>query len=319
MTDTTPSALQQANFFEIAKENSNLSVEDFLQRYYHPERPVIIENVGNNWPARQCWNEHYIRQKLAKEPGAETALLWYWMELGSLDDDYQTPAVISAIADLDNIFPRKKMMRIWAHVKGNTSSWHYDASMVSVFNVQVTGRKQWSLVSPDTPLDCYPWSNFAIIKSDDTSSLKKKVHTEFILNSGDMLFIPPLWFHKVVALDSENINLNWVFTKRKTDISSKALLRELERVQLMELAYQLGSKLNGKLKKVIKSKIPAYLRSRWPYSEMINTPQPQRRFKIVRRSLEELSSFGKVAWHIREVKLHLSKVKPVKKLRINQP
>lgn len=314
MIDAKQNSHENNNFFEIARESSNLSIEDFLQHYYHQERPVIIENVGTNWPAKQCWNEHYIRERLAIEPGAETASLWYWMESGSLEGDYQTPKLISAILDSEDIFPRKKIMRIWAHAKDNKSSWHYDTNMVNVFNVQVTGRKLWSLVSPDTPLDCYPWSNFAIIKRDETSALQKKIHTQFTLNSGDMLYIPPLWFHQVTALDAENINLNWVFTKKKTDISSRALLRELERVQLMEFSYRFGSKLHSKLKKIIKSKIPGYLRARWRYSEMIQTKQPQRRFKLIRRSLEELSLFGKVALHAREIKPYLSKVKTVKKL-----
>lgn len=161
-------------YFEIAREKPDLSIDEFVSRYYVPEQPVIIENAGADWPAKTLWTESYIRGKLAKEPGSSAASLWYWMERDTLDSDYQVPEVVAHLLDFAGTFPRSKSMRTWIHDKNNVSSWHYDTNMVSVFNAQVTGQKEWYLVSPDTPLDCYPFINFAIMDGNDEKNLRKK-------------------------------------------------------------------------------------------------------------------------------------------------
>ena len=301
-------------YFEIARESSDLPIDEFVNRYYTPEQPVIIENVGTDWPAKELWTEHYIREKLAKEPSSATASLWYWMERGTLDSDYQVPGIIAYLLDFAGTFPRPKSMRIWIHNKNNVSSWHYDTNMVNVFNAQVTGQKKWYLVSPDTPLDCYPFINFAIMDGDDEKNLRKKTHTHFTLNEGDMLYVPPLWFHKVISKGEENISLNWILTKKETTVSSKTLLRELERYQLQERLskHRIGWVENSF--KVINAKIPGYLRSKWRYPTMIKTSQPQRRFGLIRRTLTELSALGKTLWHANKVSLYLNNLKPIKKL-----
>ena len=196
-------------FFEIARESASLSLDDFINKYYVSETPVVIEGIGKDWSGTETWSEAYIREKLAKDPSAKAASLWYWMEQGSLDDEYETPEIVKELIDSDKVFPRTELMRIWAHPQGNVSSWHYDANMVNVFNVQMTGKKEWLLVSPETPLSCYPFTSFAIMDDNDEKRLKTKIYTQVILNKGDMLYIPPLWFHKVTSLEKENLNLNF--------------------------------------------------------------------------------------------------------------
>lgn len=304
----------KVSYFEIAREKSTLAVDEFVRRYYVPEQPVVIENVGGNWPAKNLWTEHYIREKLANEPGSSAASLWYWMDRGTLSGDYQTPEVVDHLLDFANTFPRSKSMRIWIHNKNNVSSWHYDTNMVSVFNVQATGQKEWYLVSPDTPLDCYPFTNFAIMDGNDGKNLRKKRHAHFTLNEGDMLYVPPLWFHKVISKDEENISLNWILTKKETTVSSKTLMRELERYQLQESLSKHRFRWVESLFKIIDSKVPGYLRSKWRFPTMIITSQPRRRFGLLRRIVNELSVLGKTVWHANKVKLYFNDLKPVKKL-----
>jgi len=305
---------ENKGYFEIAREPASISIDEFTQKYYETETPVIIENIGENWPAISLWNEDYIRQKLAKDKSAKAASLWYWMEKGTLEEDYETPEIIDQLLHADDVFPRTELMRIWAHKKGNVSSWHYDANMVNVFNVQMTGKKEWLLVSPDTPLTCYPFTSFAVMDDNDKNIFRNKTYTQVILNKGDMLYIPPLWFHKVFSLDEENLNLNWIFTKKQTNIKSITLVRELDRYALQsylsEHRYQWVQNAFVKMNR----NIPGYLRWKWRYPEMIKTPVKPRVLPLVRLTLHEIKSLVKVFWHANKIKPYLESIRSIKKL-----
>ena len=301
-------------YFEIARESSSITSEEFTEKYYNTETPVIIENIGQNWPAITSWSEAYIREKLTKVDKAKAASLWYWMEKGSLEEDYQTPDIINQLLDSANVFPRNELMRIWAHPKGNVSSWHYDANMVNVFNVQMTGKNEWYLVSPETPLDCYPFTRFAIMDDNDQKIFKKKNYTHVILNQGDMLYIPPLWFHKVISIEKENLNLNWIFTKKTTDVVSTTLKRELDRYSLQSYLSNHHFQWVQKTFSKINQNIPGYLRWKWRYPEMIETPVSPKAFALTRLTLKEITSLGKVALHANKIKPYIESIRSIKKL-----
>jgi oxalate decarboxylase/phosphoglucose isomerase-like protein (cupin superfamily) len=301
-------------YFQIARENSNISFADFQQRYYQSEQPVVIENIGALWPAKELWTEDYIREQLSREPTAKAASLWYWMEKGTLDKDYQTPEIINRFLDSPDVFPRTALMRIWIHKQGNVSSWHYDANMVNVFNIQVKGKKEFILVSPETPLDCYPFTSFAIMDDNDERIFQQKIYTKVTLNEGDMLYIPPLWFHKVFSLGEENINLNWIFTKKETTVSTKTLTRELERYSVQIYLSKHRYQWVRNAFQNANEKIPGYLRWKWRYPEMIRTPQLPRRLSLIRRTLDEMSVLGKVLWHAKKIQPYIDNLRSVKKL-----
>lgn len=305
---------ENRHYFDIARERSDIPFADFCHRYYDTEQPVIIEQVGADWPAKTLWTESYIREQLSKESTAKAASLWYWMEKGTLENDYQTPSIIERLISSPTTFARTELMRIWIHNKDNVSSWHYDANMVNVFNLQVTGKKEWLLVSPATPIACYPFMNFAIMDGNDENIFRKKVHTKFILNQGDMLYIPPLWFHKVSSLADENINLNWIFTKKETTVSTKTLTRELERYALQEYLSNHRFPSVQRAFQFINLKIPGYLRWKWRYPEMIKTPQTLRRFYLVKRTFNELFVLGKVLLHAKKIQPYLRGLRAIKKL-----
>jgi len=44
------------------ERRSNLSREEFLERYYAPGRPVILTGEMETWPARSRWNPDYLRR-----------------------------------------------------------------------------------------------------------------------------------------------------------------------------------------------------------------------------------------------------------------
>lgn len=269
--------------FEVCKESADITPERFLREYFHPEIPVVIEGAGSEWSALKLWNDAYIHEKLAQEPSAQATSFWYWMDRDSLSADYETPPLVDAVLDREDVFPRKQHMRLWMHRDGNVSSWHYDENMVSVFNVQVCGEKEWMIVSPETPLTCYPFTNFAVL-GDDAALLKAKTYARFRLKQGDLLFLPPLWFHKVLASGEPNISLNWVCTKKTTQIMSRALERELERYEFQ--AYLDSGRFVGvsKVLNTLNEKTPVHLKVKWRYPEMIDVPmRPQKKWRIQRR------------------------------------
>lgn len=301
-------------YFEIAREPSSIAFDTFEKKYYLTETPVVIENIGKDWPAMDNWSEVYIREKLSQDKKAKAASLWYWMEKGTLDQDYETPEIINQLLDSGDVFPRNDLMRIWAHPKDNISSWHYDSNMVNVFNVQMTGKKEWFLVSPQTPLTCYPFTSFAIMDDNDESIFKHKNYTHLILNQGDMLYIPPLWFHKVISLEKENLNLNWVLTKKQTEVLSLTLSRELDRYALQSYLSQHRFKWVQNAFTKINQNTPGYLRLKWSYPEMIKTPVEPKLFHLLRLSLKEIASLGKVLFHVNKIKPYIQSIRPIKKL-----
>ena len=36
-------------------DGSKVSVEDFMERYEVPQRPCVIENLAESWPAKEKW------------------------------------------------------------------------------------------------------------------------------------------------------------------------------------------------------------------------------------------------------------------------
>ncbi len=301
-------------YFEISRETSDLSFAEFNQKYFDTETPVIIEGIGSDWVAKDRWNEEYIREKLSHEPSASAASLWYWMNRDVLGDEYNTPDIVNSCLDSSNVFPRTQTMRVWLHQEGSVSNWHYDGGMVNVFNAQVKGRKEWLLVSPHTPLDCYPFTSYAIIDGKEEETLHHKIHTRFILNEGDMVFIPHLWFHKVISLDKENINLNWIFTKKQTNISSKSLKRDLERYLIHSYFVKHRFTFVRTLFHKLNALLPGYLKINWRYQEMIKTPYETKPSDLLKRVFKELVLWGKVALHANKIKPYMKTLKSVPKL-----
>lgn len=284
-------------YFPIARESADIPFDRFYRQYYEAERPVIIEGVSTDWPARHKWTADYLHRALSDEPTATASTLWYWLDRGALEDDYDTPAFIEKIYQLGDVFPRSQNLRIWLHPRGNVSPWHYDTNFVNVFNVQVTGRKEWTLLAPDTPPGCYPFSFYGVVDGRGDDLLRGRSHTRFTLEEGDMIFVPPCWFHNVVSSGDENISLNWIMTKTATSVRSVAMERELEIYAIQHYFMKHRSELVRKLFDRFYFAIPGFLRYRWRYDSLIETPYAPRRIDLWMRVLKELAALGPTLVH----------------------
>lgn len=48
-------------------EASDLSYRDFLKRFVHANRPVVLNGVAQNWPAMSKWQPEYFRKRFGKQ------------------------------------------------------------------------------------------------------------------------------------------------------------------------------------------------------------------------------------------------------------
>lgn len=51
-------------------DGTNLGYEDFLARYMHPGRPVVISNVAPQWAAMRNWTPEHFKQRFGSQPVA---------------------------------------------------------------------------------------------------------------------------------------------------------------------------------------------------------------------------------------------------------
>jgi len=305
--------MEEMHYFDIDRVDKNIAFDAFYDKYFEPEKPVIIEGIGVNWLARTKWNTQYLQKSLARESSVESHKLYFTMEENTLGADYNIPDVINKLLHSSYIFPLEKNTRIWINSMNNISHWHYDSSLESVFNVQIKGKKEWYLISPQTPPPCYPYTNFVLLE-DERKILGNKIFTRFTLNEGDLLYIPPLWFHKIIALEQENINLNWVMTKKKTKIISKTLIREMERYSFDNyFRYHKFTAIRYMHIK-IDAIYPTYLKLDWKYDKLTETEHKLSRFYVIKMILRELLVLRKTLCTMTKIRKTFKKLDEIPEL-----
>ena len=291
-------------YFEVARVDADIGHEEFRKSFVEPELPVIVQGVGRHWPARKKWTATYLQSSLCGAPKVQHHVVYYLMTTDALREDYDLPQVVSKLLNCPSVFPQEMNTRIWLNRGGNVSHWHYDADIMSVFNAQIKGRKQWRLISPDTPPPCYPFSNFAVF-DDESRILRNKRHTMFTLEEGDMLYVPPLWFHSVAALDEENINLNWTFTKRETQVKSRTLTRQIESYVVHRYFERHPVAPIRQIYAWFLEMFPAYLVIAWRYDDLMDSPVDCSLTTLVGRVFKELGMLGKTLLSIPRMRAYL--------------
>jgi hypothetical protein len=232
----TRSDRERVPIMKVAFEVEKVALEEmdfkrFYENYFVTEIPIILTGVANHWRARKEWTAESLQKKIEESSAAFKNRLWYESSEDFLKDEYATPEIVSRTFAETHSVRRKTFCRFWVNEKGNVTNWHYDGNGLYVFNVQVKGCKQWTIISPQTPLASYPFGHrslpFSFRKPDGNM-----IYAQFKLEEGEMIFLPPFWQHHVIALDETNINFNWVGTKKTVPVDSEALKREREILSL---------------------------------------------------------------------------------------
>lgn len=230
-----------ASDFTHVPRVSNLSSEAFLRDYYAANRPVIIQDVADTWPALEKWDLDFLRHGF----GTETVTFQQGRSAADHRDsfiDHSQDAPLADYIDLveragptnqyyliahDRLLDRpsfrpllddvvfdaryfdpvdtKGRVFFWLGPAGTTTPMHRDLG--NVYFIQIRGRKTVKLIPSKQMHKVYNELGYhSDVDFDDFSleayPLLKDVHLmEETIQPGEMLFIPLGWWHHVKALD----------------------------------------------------------------------------------------------------------------------
>lgn len=225
------------------------SMEHFYNNYIVKEKPVILDNCVNHWPALTKWQdqnyfiklagartvsveiggdytesdwtqklmtiEEFIKNFVYKSNGPTGYLAQYQLfeQIPELREDIAEPEYCCFS---DNNDPVDVMA--WYGPKGTISPLHHDPKRNLL--TQVVGEKQIFLFSPDDTEYLYPHDHELLHNTSKIDprfpNLQKypkykdaKVHY-CVLRRGQMLYIPPKWWHYVESLSiSFSVSFWW--------------------------------------------------------------------------------------------------------------
>lgn len=227
-----------------------LTVEDFLCKFFIQCLPVIITNAMTHWPAMTKWRnmgylmevvgnrtvpvevgEHYLASGWKQElmtmlellkklqvpecPSSERAYLAQhplFEQIPKLREDIIIPDYCAATGG------ELQVINAWLGPNGTVTPLHHDPhhNLLS----QVVGRKYVRLYSPDASSGMYPYGE-AMLSNSSQVDLDIPDYTKFplaenlsfmdcILEEGEMLYIPPKWWHYVRSLSlSFSVSFWW--------------------------------------------------------------------------------------------------------------
>jgi Cupin-like domain len=161
-----------------------LTADQFYDDYFYPNRPVILEGLMDDWPARTKWTFSWLREKFGEHSvevhGDRTADEEYEQHFSAgrrtvrfadfmtmLEDDTATndsyivgrnhllsrpefrcllDDIKSPAGFLDASEMKPRHLSIWIGPRGTVTPLHHDRG--SVFFGQVRGRKRFKLIAP---------------------------------------------------------------------------------------------------------------------------------------------------------------------------
>jgi len=212
-------------------------VERFQQDFLAANRPVIVEGLTDDWPARRRWDQAQLSERLGShkiqytryyvednqhkpekvearfdeflslvyDPNYKEPIYWTAYNQG----DQQSPLVQGLTEDIR--FPEQycnpdPQMRtyFWIGPEGTRSGLHFDP--YNVLFVQVQGHKRFLLYPPQDIPDAYLENDFFSLvdaEAPDLSRFPKFAETKPLtvdLGPGEAMLLPVGWLHQVRSL-----------------------------------------------------------------------------------------------------------------------
>ncbi len=211
---------------------ANLSKEEFLESYFKPQKPVIIERFVDNWPAIEKWDLDYMAkvagekvvplyddrpvkheegfnqahaemkmsdyiELLKSEPTKYRIFLWNILkEVPELQNDFSYPD-----------FGLKLMKGLPMMFFGGEDSYtfmHYDIDLANIFHFHFHGKKQVILFDQKQNDYLYKIPHSLIVREDIDfnnpdfdrwPALKKATGFSGNLEHGNVLYMPEGYWH----------------------------------------------------------------------------------------------------------------------------
>lgn len=255
------------------------SMATFVKEHLNAHVPCVISGLADDWPARKLWNAEYLDRKIGdievpmfstkgqKSVFTDDVKKYSRMKFGDfLKLDHSPGAEMKHLMmqrSMEKVFPTlmpdiklpplfdpKHLFQInfWYLPADNLTLLHCDfaANLLTM----VKGRKRLVLYPPGAPVYPHPvLGNFATVDIESPDPVKHRGFRrdgalETVLEEGEMLHIPGLWWHQVYSEPSISVNMWWWprgFALARTLISRQFIGTGLKRVR-----QKLTARLFGK-------------------------------------------------------------------------
>ncbi|MDH5369463.1 MAG: cupin-like domain-containing protein [Gammaproteobacteria bacterium] len=254
-----------------------LEKNEFLHNYKLANKPVVIEKLTEDWPARKKWNVDYITKvagdcvvplydsKPSKDnkhqhaPAIEMKLKDYFQMLEQGENDLRLffYNILSGVPELvkDFSYPEmglhffKKLPVLFAGGKGAKVQMHFDIDLADIFLCHFGGKKRVLLISPEQTQYMYrvPFSFSSLFDVDfDNPDYEKYPALRYLqgevaeLNHGDVLYIPPGYWHYIVYED-----IGFSMSLRAFPRTTKNFLKMLNNLFVIRVIEGLMRKIIG--------------------------------------------------------------------------
>ena len=256
---------------------STISKEEFISQYYKPQKPVLIENLTQNWPAYKKWNLNYIQglagdqivplynnvptkgHKKSVVPAAEMKLYDYIeiLKKGPTDLRMFFYNVLKKMPQLAQDFEYpdiglpffKKLPVMFFGGKGSKVLAHYDMDLADLLHIHFHGTKKVTLFKPDQDRYLYkvPYTvhNLETIDMDNPDfetypALRDVEGISVEMKHGDALYMPSGYWHYITYEDA-----GFSITLRAFPRSPKRLAKLLSNLLFMRNFENLMRRVQG--------------------------------------------------------------------------
>ncbi len=254
-----------------------LSKKDFLQQYFEPQKPVILEDAISNWPAYEQWNFDYIR----RVAGNKTVPLYDDRPVDH-KDGFNEPHATMNMADYIDLLerePTKFRIFLWNLLKevpelqkdfkqldlglpilkglpmlffGGQKSYtfmHYDIDLANIFHIHFQGEKRVVLFDQKQTEFMYKVPHSLIVREDidfanpdyiKWPGLNLIKGFEGTLKHGDVLYMPEGYWHYM-----QYISAGFSMSLRAMPRKPRHLTKALYNIFIMRYYDQLMRRLKG--------------------------------------------------------------------------
>jgi len=210
----------------------DISVQEFIEKYEIPGKPIIISGFAEQWEAPKYWNAKTLNERHGKEiwrcgSGFKMKFDRYLQYVQTRSDalplylfDRRYPKIAPEVLQeykipdyfpedfFSLVGPKKRPPYRWLLLGpgGSTVPFHIDPQGTSAWNVVVKGKKRWGFYPPGTqPPSVGPYSPRYYFAPSGIKWLLNVLPTltpeqlpiECMQEEGDLLFVPSGWWHLV--------------------------------------------------------------------------------------------------------------------------
>lgn len=185
--------------------NNEITPDDFIKLHLQKNIPCVIKNFLSD---KQCSPDQFKKYITNNKLDSYNIgnITTHSIKTDSFCNDNKYIKALQSDSDLLII----DEWRIWKHNKDNFTKWHYDGNGSDLLNISIQGSKRFYLAPPNS-FPVYPLSNIAI-------HYNFKETIVYDLMPKDMLFIPAYWFHQVLTLEDNTINVNFTMFNKKNQL-----------------------------------------------------------------------------------------------------